>query len=62
MNKVKCPNCGSTAQISVVDTEFEEQGNHIVKYTTYYCGCKHLFLTSAVYEQQGEERVEDFIV
>ena len=62
-NPRKCPNCGSTAQVYVVDTEFEEQGEeYLVKYTTYGCGCKHLWLTSTVYWQEGEERIEDFVV
>lgn len=62
LNPRQCPNCGSTAQVYVVDTEFEEQGDCIVKYTTYGCGCKHSWLTSTVYEQEGEERIEDFVV
>lgn len=62
LNPRQCPNCGSTAQVYVVDTEFEEQGDHIVKYTTYGCGCKHLWLTSTVYQQTGEELIEDFVV
>ena len=61
-NPRQCPNCGSTAQVYVVDTEFEEQGDCIVKYTTYGCGCKHLWLTSTVYEREGQERIEDFVV
>ena len=61
-NPRQCPNCGSTAQVYVVDTEFEEQGDCIMKYTTYGCGCKHLWLTSTVYEREGEERIEDFVV
>ena len=61
-NPRQCPNCGSTAQVYVVDTEFEEQGDCIIKYTTYGCGCKHLWLTSTVYEREGEERIEDFVV
>lgn len=61
-NPRQCSNCGSTAQVYVVDTEFEEQGDHIVKYTTYGCGCKHLWLTSTIYQQKGEERIEDFVV
>ena len=61
-NPRQCPNCGSTAQVYVVDTEFEEQDNHIVKYTTYGCGCKHLWLTSTTYQQTGEEIIEDFVV
>ena len=61
-NPRQCPNCGSTAQVYVVDTEFERQGDHIVNYTTYGCGCKHLWLTSTIYKQDGEERIEDFVV
>ena len=61
-NPRQCPNCGSTAQVYVVDTEFEEQGDHIVRYITYGCGCKHLWLTSTTYQQTGEELIEDFVV
>ena len=61
-NPRQCPNCGSTAQVYVVDTEFEAQGDHIVRYITYGCGCKHLWLTSTVYQQTGEELIEDFVV
>lgn len=61
-NPRQCPNCGSTAQVYVVDTEFERQGDHIVNYTTYGCGCKHLWLTSTIYKQEGEECIEDFVV
>lgn len=61
-NPRQCPNCGSTAQVYVVDTEFEEQKDCVVKYTTYGCGCKHLWLTSTVYAREGEERIEDFVV
>ena len=56
---IKCPNCGSTAQHYVVEAVFEEQGDHIIKYTTYHCGCKHSWLTSTVYKQEGEECVEE---
>ena len=58
-NPRQCPNCGSTAQVKVLNTEFEAQGDHIVKYTTYGCGCKHLWITSTVYQQTGEELIED---
>ena len=61
-NPRQCPNCGSTAQVYVVDTEFEAQGDHIVRYITYGCGCKHLWLTSTIYQQTGEEIIEDFVV
>ena len=58
-NPRQCPNCGSTAQVKVLNIEFEAQGDHIVKYTTYGCGCKHLWITSTVYQQTGEELIED---
>ena len=61
-NPRQCPNCGSTAQVYVVDTEFEAQGDHIVRYITYGCGCKHLWLTSTVYQQTDKEIIEDFVV
>lgn len=61
-NSKQCPNCGSTAQVSVAYVELEDQGDHIVKYTTYYCGCRHLWLTSTVYKQEGEERIEEPMV
>lgn len=58
-NPRQCPNCGSTAQVKVLNTEFEAQDDHIVKYTTYSCGCKNLWITSTVYQQTGEELIED---
>lgn len=58
-NPRQCPNCGSTAQVKVLNTEFEAQDDHIVKYTTYGCGCKNLWITSTVYQQTGEELIED---
>ena len=58
-NPRQCPNCGSTAQVKMLNTEFEAQGDHIVKYTTYGCGCKNLWITSTVYRQTGEELIED---
>jgi hypothetical protein len=58
-NPRQCPNCGSTAQPYIVETVFEDQGDHIIKYITYHCGCKHSWLTSTVYKQEGEERIED---
>ncbi len=58
-NPRQCPNCGSTAQPYIVETVFEDQGDHIIKYITYHCGCKHSWITSTLYEQEDEERIED---
>ena len=58
----RCPNCGSTAQPTIVDTEWVEDGWTVRKLTTYQCGCKHLFMTSTTYQSDGYEEVLDFIV
>ena len=52
---IKCPHCGSTAQIRVIETEYEEDGELIKTYRAYKCGCGHLFLTCAHYEWDGDE-------
>ena len=59
LNPRQCPNCGSIAQVKVLNIEFEAQDDHIIKYTTYGCGCKNLWNTSTVYRQTGEELIED---
>lgn len=35
---MKCPNCGSTAQVKVVSTEYNEDGWDIEVVRTYKCG------------------------
>lgn len=53
--RVKCPNCGSTAQVRIIETEYEEDGELIKAFRTYKCGCGRLFLTCAHYKWDGEE-------
>ena len=37
---VKCPNCGSTAQVRKWRDSFEKPDTH----SQYYCGCSHCFV------------------
>ena len=54
---IKCPNCGSTAQVKPLHSNFIENGWMIEKVTTYKCGCGHLFMTSIIYESDGYEEI-----
>ena len=54
---IKCPNCGSTAQIRVIHSNFIEDGCEIEKVSTYKCGCGCLFMTSTLYEAIGSEEI-----
>ena len=56
---VKCSKCGSTAQLKVIDTEYEEIEYGFIKYTTYKCGCGHLFMTKTYYMPHTNEIITD---
>ena len=56
---VKCPNCGSSAQIKVIDVEFEADHFGIIQYKTYECGCGRLFLTRTYYKASSNEIIDD---
>ena len=40
---IRCPWCGSTAQVKVVSTEYNEDGWDIEVVRTYKCGCGQMF-------------------
>lgn len=40
---MKCPNCGSSAQLKVVATKYIEDGWTIEVVRTYKCGCGQMF-------------------
>lgn len=42
---IKCPNCGSTAQVKVIDRQVAEGKYQPNLETTYKCGCGRMFLT-----------------
>ena len=46
---VKCPNCGSTAQVKYLKSTFEEDGDSICAIRKYKCGCGETFKTAKLY-------------
>ena len=56
---IKCPNCGSSAQVKVIDVEFEEDPCGAIRYKTYECGCGRLFTTRTYYEESSNEIIDD---
>ena len=47
---LKCPNCGSTAQPTLIDTLWSEDGWTAYRINKYKCGCGHHFETIATFE------------
>ena len=56
---VKCPNCGSSAQVKIIDVEFEDDPYVVVRYKTYKCGCGRIFTTRTYYEESSNEIIDD---
>ena len=56
---IKCPNCGSTAQVKTIDVEFEDDHFGVIRYKTYKCGCGRIFLTRTYYQASSNEIVDD---
>lgn len=56
---IKCPNCGSSAQVKVIDVEFEDDHFGVIRYKTYKCGCGRIFLTRTYYKASSNEIVAD---
>ena len=56
---IKCPKCGSTAQLEIFETEYKEDGAKIEVIRYYRCGCGHGFTTSSLYEWDGFEIIDD---
>lgn len=56
---VRCPNCGSTAQVRKYDWDINfDSDNEITIYCDYICkGCSHLFKTEKLYRADGGETV-----
>lgn len=53
-----CPNCGSSAQLKVVSTEYNEDGWEIEVVRHYVCGCGEKFVGLSYYNSAGYEIVE----
>lgn len=57
---VRCPHCGSTAQVKVTGTNFVEDGWEITLYRGYECECGCRFHgTSVFYCQEQYEIIEE---
>ena len=56
---VKCPNCGSSAQVRKYDWDIDFEGDdEITIYRDYVCkSCGHLFKTERFYRADGWEMV-----
>ena len=48
----RCPNCGSSAQLKVTETEYNEDGWEIEVVRTYKCGCGCGFTGTSYYHCQ----------
>lgn len=44
---IKCPNCGSTAQMKPIDRQIAGSVYYPTLETTYKCGCGRMFVTLA---------------
>ena len=56
---IKCPNCGSTAQIELIDTWYHEDGPTIVVERLYHCGCGRDFTTLQIYRSDDIEEIDN---
>ena len=52
---IRCPNCGSTAQVKVIDVEFKDNPFRVVRHKTYKCGCGRIFVTRTYYKESANE-------
>lgn len=55
---MRCPNCGSSAQLKVVSTEYHEDGWEIEVVRHYVCGCGERCVGKSYYHCEGWEIAE----
>lgn len=56
---IKCPNCGSSAQVKLFDDEFEDDPCGAIRYKTYLCGCGRMFITHSYYREITNEIIDN---
>ena len=56
---IRCPNCGSTAQLKVIDMGIVEDSCGAIRFKTYECGCGYVFTTRTYYKQSSDEMIDD---
>lgn len=55
----KCPHCGSTAQVKVLDIDFDLEEDEFVYVRRYYkCGCGTYFRGTICYTRDGYEIID----
>ena len=52
---MKCPNCGSTAQVYIYDHEFFVWQDTVSIYLMYKCGCDYQFVTKMTADRSEEK-------
>ena len=56
---IKCPNCGSSAQVKILTTQYMEDGWTIEVKRIYICGCGETFIGESYYHcQEAYEIIE----
>lgn len=56
---IKCPNCGNTTQMEIIDMMCIDDDTSIRLIRTYQCGCGMLIDTATPYDKVGLELVTD---
>lgn len=60
---VKCPNCGSTAQVKFEDLYFHNGNRQVERISVYSCGCGCTFkITEAFRKKPGYTKIEKMFV
>ena len=54
---LKCPHCGSTAQVVQIDTHYYEDGWKITVVRDYACGCGTPFTGTSVFHCQDQYEI-----
>ena len=58
---IRCPNCGSTAQPKIIDSEHYIWQGEVSVIIAYKCGCGRMFATREVFKRENEEIFDENI-
>lgn len=56
---VRCPNCGSTAQPKIADSQHFVWKNEVSIFIKYKCGCGQEFTTREIFERKNEQIINE---
>lgn len=54
---IKCPNCGSTAQVKILNVDIDLEEDEVYVHRHYKCGCGTYFRTAVTYITYDDEEV-----